>query len=66
LFWIETTTKLAKRRSLLRQSNMRCQQSQLFKLLKKYEDIFDGTLGQWDIEPVNIELCEGSMQVNAR
>ena len=29
---------------------------QLFKLLKAYEDLFDGTLGHWTGKPYNIKL----------
>ena len=32
----------------------------LLKLLKKYEKIFDGTLGEWKTEPVEFELKEGA------
>jgi regulator of RNase E activity RraB len=32
------------------------QQQQLLTLLKKYESIFDGTLGTWKTEPINLEL----------
>jgi hypothetical protein len=28
------------------------QQQKLLKLLRKYKDIFDGTLGQWKTDPV--------------
>ena len=27
---------------------------------KKYEELFDGTLGTFDMEPYNIELIEGA------
>ena len=29
-------------------------------LLKKYKPLFDGTLGMWNINPVSIEIKEGS------
>lgn len=32
----------------------------LYKLLKKYEEIFDGTLGEWKTQPVELELIEGA------
>lgn len=32
------------------------EQKQLHKLLNKYEHLFDGSLGNWDTEPVDIEL----------
>jgi hypothetical protein len=36
------------------------------KLLRKYEDIFDGTLGKWNTDPVDIELREDSKPVSSR
>ena len=36
------------------------QKQALLKLLKKYEHLFDGTLGDFKTEPVSIELKEGS------
>ena len=36
------------------------QQEQLFRLLKKYEFLFDGTLGTWNTSPVNFELKPGA------
>ena len=36
------------------------EQSQLLTLLRKYEHLFDGTLGTWNNEPYNIELKEGA------
>lgn len=32
----------------------------LYNLLIKYENIFDGTLGEWKTSPVNFELIEGA------
>ena len=32
----------------------------LLQLLQKYEELFDGTLGTFDMEPYNIELAEGT------
>ena len=32
------------------------QQSQLLKTLRKYEALFDGTLGTWNTKPVELEL----------
>jgi hypothetical protein len=32
----------------------------LYHLLIKYEDIFDGTLGEWRTSPVDFELTEGA------
>ncbi len=34
------------------------QQSQLLKLLTQYESLFDGTLSDWNISPVHLELKE--------
>jgi hypothetical protein len=36
------------------------QQRKLFDLLDKYSDLFDGTLGKWNEEPVKLELKEGA------
>ena len=36
------------------------ERDQLYKLLMKYEDIFDGTLGEWETTPVDFELVEGA------
>ena len=38
----------------------------LLKLLQKYKELFDGTLGQWNTEPVHIELCEDTKPVSSR
>ena len=35
-------------------------------LLKDFEDLFDGTLGDWDIGPVYLELNPGSKPFNSR
>jgi len=35
------------------------EKQQLYELLNKYEDLFDGTLGCWEINPVRLELKEG-------
>ena len=42
------------------------EQEMLYELLKKYEDIFDGTLGQWRTEPVTFELKEGAVPHSQR
>ena len=34
------------------------QRDKLYQLLLKYEDIFDGTLGEWEGDPVNFELID--------
>ena len=33
---------------------------ELLQILQKYEELFDGTLGTFDMEPYNIELAEGA------
>ncbi len=35
-------------------------QEKLLKLLTEFEDLFDGTLGDWDTEPVSLKLKEGA------
>jgi hypothetical protein len=35
------------------------QQKKLLQLLKKYETLFDGTLGDWKTKPVSFQLMEG-------
>jgi len=35
------------------------QKLNLLALLTKYEDLFDGTLGEWKTPPVEFELKEG-------
>ena len=32
----------------------------LYNLLMKYEDIFDGSLGKWETDPVDFELVKGA------
>ena len=32
------------------------QSNELLKLLQKFEELFDGTLGRWKIDPVDFEL----------
>jgi hypothetical protein len=36
------------------------QQKKLLQLLKKYESLFDGTLGDWKTKPVFFQLKEGA------
>ena len=31
----------------------------LLELLKEFKEFFDGTLGNWDTEPINFQLKEG-------
>ena len=42
------------------------EQSQLLALLRKYEHLFDGTLGTWHNEPYDIELKEGAKPHHSR
>eukprot|EP00804_Cyclotella_cryptica_P017652 CCRYP_006766-RA/>CCRYP_006766-RA protein AED:0.67 eAED:0.49 QI:0/0/0/1/0/0/2/0/211 len=41
-------------------------QNKLLELLRKYEDLFDGTLGDWNTEPVSFELKEGAKPYHGR
>jgi hypothetical protein len=34
------------------------EQRHLLKLLQKFEDLFDGTLGTWKTDPVDLELID--------
>ena len=36
------------------------QQKKLLRLLKKYESLFNGTLGDWKTKPVSFQLKEGA------
>jgi hypothetical protein len=38
----------------------------LLDLLTEYEDLFDGTLGEWNTEPVHLELKEGAKPFHGR
>ncbi len=42
------------------------QQMELYLLLKKYESLFDGTLGTWKTDPIDIELKEGAKPYHAK
>ena len=42
------------------------ERSMLLDLLKEFEDLFDGTLGQWNTAPVEIELKPDAKPVSAR
>ena len=42
------------------------EKSQLHALLKKYEHLFDGTLGTWNNKPYNIKLKEGAKHYHSR
>ena len=40
--------------------------NKLLDLLKEFEDLFDGTLGEWNTEPVHLELKEGAKPFHGR
>ena len=42
------------------------EQEQLHALLRKYEHLFDGTLGTWNNEPYDIELKDGAQPYHSR
>ena len=42
------------------------QRNELPKLLQKPEEIFDGTLGTWKIDPVDFELKEDTKSIYSR
>jgi hypothetical protein len=42
------------------------QRQELYKLLMKYEDLFDGTLGKWNGTPDDIKLKKGAEPYHAR
>ena len=42
------------------------QQAQLKELLQKYEPLFDGTLGKWNMDPYEIELLPDAKPYHAR
>ena len=42
------------------------EQNKLLDLLTEYEDLFDGTLGDWKTEPVSLELKEGAKPYHGR
>ena len=42
------------------------QRDLLYKLLLKYEDIFDGSLGEWKTSPVEFELVDGAQPHSQR
>ena len=42
------------------------QQEQLYELLNKYKEIFDGQLSTWNTEPVEFEFQEGAKPHNQR
>ena len=40
--------------------------NKLLELLKEFEELFDGTLGDWRTEPVSFELKEGAKPYHGR
>ena len=42
------------------------EQKQLLEVLTWFEDLFDGTLGDWNTEPVSFDLKEGSKPYHGR
>jgi hypothetical protein len=42
------------------------EQKQLLEVLNEFEDLFDGTLGDWNTEPVSFELKEVSKPYHGR
>ena len=40
---------------------MRATKKFAYQLLKKYESIFDGSLGKWKTEPVDFDLVDGAV-----
>ncbi len=42
------------------------EQAKLLEVLKEFEDLFDGTLGDWDTETVSFELKEGAKPYHGR
>eukprot|EP00804_Cyclotella_cryptica_P026180 CCRYP_009767-RA/>CCRYP_009767-RA protein AED:0.33 eAED:0.33 QI:0/0/0/1/0/0/3/0/304 len=41
-------------------------QNKLLEFLTEYEELFDGTLGHWNTEPVSLELKEGAKPYHGR
>ncbi len=41
-------------------------QEKLLKLLTEFKDLFDGTLGDWDTEPVSLKLKEDAKPYHGR
>ena len=42
------------------------EQQQLYRLLKKFEDLFDGTLGNWTGPGIDLELKEGAVPYHGK
>jgi Aspartyl protease len=51
----------------LAQSHLKYQQQRkLFDLLSKFSNLFNGTLGKWNQDPIKLELKEGATPYNAQ
>ena len=42
------------------------ERTQLIRLLKDFEDLFDGTPGEWDTVPVDLEINTDSKKINSK
>ena len=42
------------------------EQAMLFNILKKFEDVLDGSIGTWNISPVDLELNDDTNRVCSR
>ena len=42
------------------------ERTHLLRLLEEFEYLFDGTLGDWDTDPVELELKPGSKPCNSK
>jgi hypothetical protein len=42
------------------------EKDKLLKLLQEFEELFDGTLGDWDCNPVSLQLKEGAQPYHGR
>ena len=42
------------------------ERNKLLKLLQEFEELFDGTLGDWDCNPVSLQLKEGAQPFHGR
>ena len=42
------------------------EKDKLLNLLQEFEELFDGTLGDWDCKPVSLQLKEGAQPYHGR
>jgi hypothetical protein len=66
---LDAEYKKADRQSIVRDNCKHLsanQQKKLLQLLKKYETLFDGTLGDWKTKPVLFQLREGVSRYHGR